>query len=79
MARLSKVSLGLKRTAIREMNECSKEFPNVLSFAQGEPDFNTPPHIVESAIEAAPRSNLAARQLRFFLFQKAKFHLRLPG
>ena len=52
MARLSKVSLGLKRTAIREMNEFSKEFPNVLSFAQGEPDFNTPPHIVESAIEA---------------------------
>ena len=52
MGRLSDIGMGLNRTAIREMNELSKQFDNVISFAQGEPDFDTPSHIVESAIDA---------------------------
>lgn len=52
MDRISKIGSKLKRTSIREMNELSKNYPDVITFAQGEPDFDTPAHIVESAIRA---------------------------
>jgi len=43
----------IKSSAIRRMLELSAGMKNVIHLEQGEPDFTTPEHIVEAAVEAA--------------------------
>jgi aminotransferase len=43
----------IKPSAIRRMLELSAGMKNVVHFEQGEPDFATPKHIVDAAVEAA--------------------------
>ena len=47
----SRVNL-IKPSAIRRMLELSAGMENVVHFEQGEPDFKTPKHILEAAVEA---------------------------
>lgn len=47
----SRVSL-MKPSAIRRMLELSSGMKNVVHLEQGEPDFTTPKHILEAAVEA---------------------------
>ncbi len=42
----------IKPSAIRRMLELSAGMENVVHFEQGEPDFKTPKHILEAAVEA---------------------------
>lgn len=44
-----------KPSAIRRMLEVSAGMKNVIHFEQGEPDFATPRHIVDAALEAAKK------------------------
>ncbi len=44
---------GLPRSGIREVMELAATVPNAIHLEIGEPDFPTPPHIVEAAVEAA--------------------------
>jgi len=46
---------SIKPSAIRRMLELSAGMSNVVHLEQGEPDFTTPKHIVEAAIEAAKK------------------------
>ncbi|MDR1272601.1 MAG: pyridoxal phosphate-dependent aminotransferase [Clostridiales Family XIII bacterium] len=52
MGRVSKAGRAVERSKIREMKELCEQFDNVISFAIGEPDFITPQHIIDSAIDA---------------------------
>lgn len=52
MGRVSKAGSSVGRSKIREMKELCDRFDNVISFAIGEPDFITPSHIVNTAIES---------------------------
>ena len=45
----------IKPSAIRRMLELSAGMKNIVHFEQGEPDFATPLHIVDAAVEAARR------------------------
>lgn len=47
-----RVSL-IKPSAIRRMLELSRGMKDVVHFEQGEPDFSTPEHVVEAAVDAA--------------------------
>ena len=50
----NRVSL-IKPSAIRRMLELSRGMKDVVHFEQGEPDFSTPQHIVEAAVNAAQK------------------------
>jgi len=50
----NRVSL-IKPSAIRRMLELSAGMKNVIHFEQGEPDFTTPKHIIDAAVEAAQK------------------------
>ena len=52
MGRVSKIGSAVERSKIREMKELCDQFDHVISFAIGEPDFITPQHIIDSAIDA---------------------------
>lgn len=52
MGRVSKAGSSVERSKIREMKELCDQFDHVISFAIGEPDFTTPDHIVDAAIES---------------------------
>jgi len=43
----------LPRSGIREVMDLAATIPNVIHLEVGEPDFPTPPHIVEAAVRAA--------------------------
>ena len=45
----------IKSSAIRRMLELSRGMKDVVHFEQGEPDFSTPQHIVEAAVNAAQK------------------------
>jgi len=45
----------IKPSAIRRMLELSAEMENVVHLEQGEPDFTTPKHILEAAVEATKK------------------------
>jgi aminotransferase len=45
----------IKPSAIRRMLELSKEMKNVVHLEQGEPDFMTPKHILNAAVEATEK------------------------
>jgi len=45
----------IKPSTIRRMLELSAGMKDVVHFEQGEPDFDTPQHIVNAAIEAAKK------------------------
>ena len=57
MRRVSKIGSAVDRSKIREMKELSDQFDHVISFAIGEPDFITPQHIIDSAINALKNGN----------------------
>lgn len=48
----SQRALSLPRSAIREIMVLASATPDVIHLELGEPDFGTPPHIVESAIQS---------------------------
>ena len=52
MGRVSKLGGSLTRSKIRVMNELCDQYDHVISFAIGEPDFTTPKHIIEAAVDA---------------------------
>jgi aminotransferase len=43
---------SIKPSAIRRMLELSAQMENVVHLEQGEPDFITPDHILEAAVDA---------------------------
>ncbi|PIU59632.1 aromatic amino acid aminotransferase, partial [Candidatus Bathyarchaeota archaeon CG07_land_8_20_14_0_80_47_9] len=45
----------IKPSAIRRMLELSAGMKDVIHLEQGEPDFTTPGHILEAAVEATKR------------------------
>ena len=55
MKSLSKVSDAVTPSPIREMFNKAAGMQDVISFTVGEPDFPTPPHIVEAAADALRR------------------------
>jgi aspartate/methionine/tyrosine aminotransferase len=44
---------NMKRSGIREVMELASSMENVIHLEVGEPDFDTPPHIIEAAAKAA--------------------------
>jgi aspartate aminotransferase len=58
-ARLGAISESATMAISNRANEMRAAGRNVISFGAGEPDYETPPHIVEAAIEAArdPRNH----------------------
>ena len=44
---------GLRRSAIRDMFDRAAQMPDAINLGLGEPDFPTPPHVVEAALAAA--------------------------
>ncbi len=58
-ARLEAISESATMAISNRANEMRAAGRNVISFGAGEPDYETPPHIVEAAIEAArdPRNH----------------------
>ena len=55
MKQLSIVSQTVQPSPIREMFNRAQQMTDVISFAIGEPDFTTPPHIIDAAVEALRR------------------------
>ena len=53
MKPLSKAVVSMPRSGIREIMDLAWAHPNPIRLEVGEPDFDTPPHIIEAAIEAA--------------------------
>lgn len=52
MKELSKVAKCITPSPIRKMFNLAAELQDVVSFSVGEPDFNTPEHIVEVTVQA---------------------------
>ena len=56
MNRVSKVGSCLERSSIRvlleKQNKIAEKSDDIISFTIGEPDFQTPPNIVEAAVKA---------------------------
>jgi aminotransferase len=55
--RMSKKVSQLKPSAIRKMLDLSANMQNVIHLEQGEPDFVTPPHILDAAAEAMQKGS----------------------
>ncbi len=53
MPALSKMVVDLKRSGIREIMDMAGTMEDVIHLEVGEPKFDTPPHIVSAALEAA--------------------------
>lgn len=53
MKALARGPLLLPRSGIRELMDLASGVPDVLHLEVGEPDFPTPPHVVEAAVRAA--------------------------
>jgi aspartate/methionine/tyrosine aminotransferase len=52
---LSSVASALPRSGIREIMALAAQMEGVIHLEVGEPSFNTPPHIIDAAFEAAGR------------------------
>jgi aspartate aminotransferase/aminotransferase len=52
---LSSVAESLPKSGIREVKALADQMENVIHLEVGEPSFNTPPHIIDAAFEAAGR------------------------
>ena len=52
MKELSEVARRVTPSPIRRMFNLAAEMQDVVSFSVGEPDFNTPEHVVEAAVQA---------------------------
>lgn len=78
MGRVSKLGGSLTRSKIREMNELCDQYDHVISFAIGEPDFITPKHIIDAAVQALHEGktkyapNAGVSKLRQVLADKIK-------
>lgn len=55
MKALSNVAKTVTNSPIRQMFNRALGMSDVISFTVGEPDFSTPPHIVEAAVDALRR------------------------
>jgi aspartate/methionine/tyrosine aminotransferase len=53
MKPLARAAASMRRSGIREIMDLAAGQPNVLHLEVGEPDFPTPPHIVEAGVAAA--------------------------
>jgi aspartate/methionine/tyrosine aminotransferase len=53
MARLASTVAGTPHSGIRVMADLARSVPDVLNLGVGDPNFVTPPHIIESAAQAA--------------------------
>ena len=53
MPKLSTLALSQKRSGIREIMDLSASLEGVIHLEVGEPQFNTPDHIIEGAFKAA--------------------------
>ncbi len=53
MKALSRAVSGIERSPIRLMLDSAAEFPDAIHLEIGQPDFPTPPHIIEAAVQAA--------------------------
>ena len=53
MKPIAKSIAGMKRSGIREIMDLAWQYPEVLHLEYGQPDFPTPPHIIEAAARAA--------------------------
>lgn len=53
MKGLSRTVNGIERSPIRLILESAARFPDVIHLEIGQPDFPTPPHIIEAAVHAA--------------------------
>jgi aspartate aminotransferase/aminotransferase len=49
----SALAQGLPRSGIREVMDLARQMDDVIVLVVGEPSFNTPPHIIDAAAEAA--------------------------
>ncbi|MDH7477252.1 MAG: pyridoxal phosphate-dependent aminotransferase [Candidatus Bathyarchaeota archaeon] len=50
--KLSKRSKKIPKSGIRKMFDLSQKYTDVVNLSIGEPDFDTPPHIIEAAVKA---------------------------
>lgn len=55
MKPLSSIASALPRSGIREIMALASQMQGVIHLEVGEPSFNTPPHIIDAAFEAAGR------------------------
>jgi aspartate aminotransferase/aminotransferase len=53
MKPLSQAVTGIERAPIRVMLDSAARFPDAIHLEIGQPDFPTPPHIIEAAVRAA--------------------------
>jgi len=53
MKALSQAVTGIERAPIRVMLDSAARFPDAIHLEIGQPDFPTPPHIIEAAVRAA--------------------------
>jgi aminotransferase len=52
LLKLSKRSEKIPKSGIRKMFDLAQKYTDVINLSIGEPDFDTPPHIIEAAIRA---------------------------
>ncbi|MGQ9531019.1 MAG: pyridoxal phosphate-dependent aminotransferase, partial [Candidatus Bathycorpusculaceae bacterium] len=52
LSKLSKRSKKIPKSGIRKMFDLAQKYTGLVNLSIGEPDFDTPPHIVEAAIKA---------------------------
>ena len=75
---ISKRAREVPKSGIREMFNIAQRFKDIISLSLGEPDFKTPPHIIEAAIEAMKKgythytSNKGLAEFREAVAQKLK-------
>ena len=78
MTKLSKYTTHITSSSIRKMFNLSQGLDNIISFALGEPDFNTPINIANAAIKAIKAgktkytNNAGLIELRTIIAKKAK-------
>ncbi|MGC9359997.1 MAG: pyridoxal phosphate-dependent aminotransferase [Anaerolineae bacterium] len=53
MRQLSKTVRGIQRSPIRTMKDAAAAYPDSIHLELGQPDFPTPPHVIEAACQAA--------------------------
>lgn len=53
MRQLSQTVRGIRRSPIRAMKDAAAAYPDAIHLELGQPDFPTPPHIIEAACQAA--------------------------
>ena len=53
MKALSQAVTGIERAPIRVMLDSAARFPDAIHLEIGQPDFPTPPHVIEAAVRAA--------------------------